>query len=258
MKGLGYLFGRLALVVTLVGAVLLGAGAPVKAATVNKTFTTHSQAGGSLLVMGGEQFSFSVSGSFVGTVQLQRSRNGADFVDVVGLSETGAYSANLQSPAAPGQRTYYRVFCSTHTSGSIVTSLADVNDVVQEFDNHKGVAVLTIYDDGVTATITAGTIDTAPLATDSVTNAKIINGAVDSSKLATASVDTGRLATDSVTNVKIINGAVDTLKIKVGVIDTSRLFGTPSCPNGSALCAGPGGRIGCFATAPTTGACNVQ
>ena len=104
----------------------------------------------------------------------------------------------------------------------------------------------------------SGAIDTAKLGTDSVTSVKILNATIDSSKMATASIDTNRLATDSVTTAKLINSAVDTAKIAAASIDTSKLLGMPSTPNGSALCAGPSGRIGYCSSTPTNGVCTCN
>lgn len=156
MKGLGYLFGRLAMAATLVCATVFGSVSPAAAATVSKSFTTHSQASSNLLVVGSEQFTFAVSGTWVGTVKLQKSRNGADFKDVIGYEAvTANTSVTLTADTAPGQRTYYRVFCSTYTSGTIVTALADVADTVYTFNSKRGDQVFKIADDGVTVTGTA-------------------------------------------------------------------------------------------------------
>jgi hypothetical protein len=80
-----------------------------------------------------------------------------------------------------------------------------------------------IYASG-TVTLTASAIDTAELAADAVTTAKILEGAVDTGKLGAASVttvkiadgavDTAKLAIASVTNAKILSGTIDTSKIK--------------------------------------------
>ncbi len=147
MKGLGYL-GRLALALTLTVA---GIVAPVNAATVSKSFTTHSQASSPLLVFGGESFNFTVSGTFVGTVKLQRSLNGVDYKDFEpAISTNAAYNVNhFAEGVAPNRRAWYRVYASTHTSGTIVTSLADIDDQVQVFANHKGATTFTIKDDSV-------------------------------------------------------------------------------------------------------------
>ncbi len=93
----------------------------VAAATVSKTFTTHTQVSAALLVYGGETFTFNVSGTFVGTVKLQKSLNGSAWENVI--STNAAYSRTIYADAGKGQREYYRVFASTHTSGSIVTAI---------------------------------------------------------------------------------------------------------------------------------------
>ncbi len=130
-------------------------------ATVSKSFTDHSTASSALVVFGEETFTFAVSGTFVGTVKLQKSKNGLDWQDT-GVSATGAYSAIHQSQNARGKREYYRVYASTHTSGTIVTSLADVNDTVSVHKSLKGVDVVAFKDDGLSVT---GTLDVSGTAT---------------------------------------------------------------------------------------------
>ena len=181
MKGITMTLGRLLLAATLVLGIT---AAPVSAATVSKSFTTHSQASGNLLVFGGETFTMTVSGTFVGSVKLQKSRNGSDFQDVVGVSTGAAYSVTHNVDAADGARVFYRIYASTHTSGTIVTSLADVDDPVQVIKNNKGVDILTIND------------DTVVVAGSGLTSASIADSGVVTAKIATAAVITAKLYLD--------------------------------------------------------------
>ena len=144
--------GRLMLALTIVGMLVnLILPTTAGAVTVSKSFTTHSTAGTPLLVFGGESLTFTVSGTFSGTVYVQRSDNGSDYRNTsvyfsgVNLSS----SAVIYATGQLGKPEYYRVYCSTHQSGTIVTALADVNDQVRTFPNLKGVTALEIDDDGI-------------------------------------------------------------------------------------------------------------
>lgn len=147
----------------------------VSAATVSKSFTTHSVASSPLIVFGGETFTFNVSGTFSGSVKLQKSDNGSDYRDLTpAVSTQAAYSGTFYADSALDRPQYYRVYCSTHQSGTIVTSLADVNDSVRTFKNYKGVDVVEIKDDGLTgASLADGAIVTAKLASSAVITAKM-------------------------------------------------------------------------------------
>lgn len=142
-------------------AIILALTAVVShAASAIKTFTTHTQGGPVLYVLAGESFNYSVSGTFVGIVKIERSDNGVNY-ETTGLQFSAAVTGNHLNETRKDQA--YRVYCSTYSSGSIVTSLSDVADELQEFKNGGGVAVLRILDNGieVPGTITAGSISGA-------------------------------------------------------------------------------------------------
>lgn len=206
------LLGRL----MLAGMLMTYLAAGAMATTVSKTFTTHSTATAALMVYGGETLTYAVSGTFVGRVKLQKSHNGADYKDVVGYSTNAVITYTVPVDEALGRRAFYRIYCSTHTSGSIVTSLADVNDPVQIIKNHKGVDTFVLNDDGIAgASLADGAVVTAKLASDSVVTAKIANGAITSAKLQ----------------------------------------GMPSAPAGAVVCLKAGGGFGYCSATPTDGAC---
>lgn len=209
-KKYGRLMSALTMIVTMVVLLVSIAAVPMTAAaaTVSKSFTTHSQASSPLLVFGGETFTFAVSGSFIGSVKLQKSHNGADYKDLTPTISTGAaYSNTLYAEAPLGRLVYYRVYASTHTSGTIVTSLADVNDSVQTFKNYKGVDVVEIKDDGLTG-------------------ASIADAGIVTAKLGDASVVTAKLALQSVITAKIY---LDVPALKVACITTAKTLG--ACTN---------------------------
>lgn len=56
--------------------------------------------------------------------------------------------------------------------------------------------------------VPAGTVDTASLADDAVTNAKIADDAVDTAQIADSAVNTARIADDAVTRAKIADAAM--------------------------------------------------
>ena len=57
--------------------------------------------------------------------------------------------------------------------------------------------------------ITDGSIDTAHIAADQITNAKIADDQIDSEHYVDASIDLAHLAADSVNGSKIVDNAID-------------------------------------------------
>lgn len=155
------------------------------AATVSKSFTTHSSGSAALYVRPGDSFSYSVSGTFVGTVVLQKSRDGANFSQV-GSAITGAASSTIKNDS--GAAYAFRVYCSTHTSGTIVTSLTDDSNLVQHFKAKSGAAVLSLYDDGVIIPGNLSVTGTVTIPDSTVTTAKIASAAVTTEKLSLPNV----------------------------------------------------------------------
>lgn len=157
-------FGRLS-AAALVTAWGLAFAGPAAAATVSATFTTHGSSSSRLLVRGDETFDYSVSGTFIGTVTLQKSFNSSDFKTV--LTINSASSGRWDVGEGAGRRVWFRMYCSTHTSGSIVTSMSDVSDRTNTWYNKKNVESLQLNDDGLAV---PGTLD--------VTGAATITGAL--------------------------------------------------------------------------------
>lgn len=123
--------------------------------TVSKSFTAVG-AGNEFTINNGQSFTYSVSGTFVGTVELKRSVNGPDGPWVTILSTTGSASGTIPCEEKPAAR--YRFDCDAYTSGTIVTSLADVvTEAMKEYVNTDGTPVLQINEQGIStpqATIT--------------------------------------------------------------------------------------------------------
>jgi hypothetical protein len=72
----------------------------------------------------------------------------------------------------------------------------------------------------------SGTIATAQIATDAVTNAKIADDAVDTAQLADGAVDTNRLGSAAVTSAKIATGGVGTLNIADSAVTGAKIAST--------------------------------
>lgn len=245
----GRLMSALTMMVMLFALLVSVASLPTLAAatTVSKSFTTHSTASEPLLVFGGETFTFTVSGTFVGTVKLQKSFNGADFADLTPAISTGAaFDRTLPAGAALGRLVYYRVYASTHTSGTIVTTLADVNDTVQVIKNLKGVDVVTIKDDGLAGSSLADSaVVTAKLSADAVIASKILDGAILTTKL----------STDAVIASKIADGAVVTAKLASQSVITAKIY--LDLPTGYLTCVTTSKKPGyCSQLNAATGVCN--
>lgn len=115
--------------------------------------------------------------------------------------------------------------------------------------------------------ITDAAIDTADIATDAVTAAKMITNAVETSKiksdsvttakLINSAVETAKIATDAVTAAKIMNGAVETAKLLSGAVDTYKISGIrpAATDSGKIVCVASGNlsRFG-LCTGPVDGA----
>lgn len=101
--------------------------------TVNKSFTAVG-AGPSFTIQPGQSFTHDVSGTFVGTVVLEHTRNGGITFEPVEKTVTGVASGTIEYPNNENSPARYRWRCSLFTSGTIVTQLADVSDPVVSSD----------------------------------------------------------------------------------------------------------------------------
>ena len=118
------------------------------AATVSKNFTATG-AGGSLSVKVGDSFTYDVSGTFVGTVVLQRSVTGGASWETV-TSKTSTASGNVTVESSGSSQVSYRFICSSYTSGTITTTITDeIMAPVQEFKNLNGETIAYTTEDGM-------------------------------------------------------------------------------------------------------------
>lgn len=119
-------------------------------ATVAASFTAVGS-GSRLFVRHGESFTYSVSGTFVGTVVLERTRNGGLTFESTGISATAAASGTVFVETPDQAPAEYRFRCSAFTSGTIVTSLADVTtEMTNVLRDASGADVFGVTDGGVT------------------------------------------------------------------------------------------------------------
>lgn len=135
------------------------------ALTASSSFTAVGN-GNSIFVKNLDSLTYSVSGTFVGTVVLERTRDNGLSWDYV-LSAAAAASGTIKVETPAMESAVYRFRCSAFTSGTIVTSIADASAEVppaQEFKNVLGKVVGGIGETGlysqdfsVTGTMSAAT-----------------------------------------------------------------------------------------------------
>ncbi len=143
----------------------------VYAATVSASFTAVGN-GGQLFVRYLDNITYSVSGTFSGTVVLERTRdNGLSWEYVLSSSTSASGTIRVETPAR--EPAVYRFRCSAFVSGTIVTSIADASADVpenKEFKNVLGQAVGGINETGLyctdlsvsgTTTLTSAVLSTA-------------------------------------------------------------------------------------------------
>lgn len=131
----------------LIGILLLLATS-VNAATISKSFSAVG-AGPAILLKDGRSFTYSVSGTFSGTVVLEKSNNGGISYSPVTSATTSASGTVYAEQASNKGAFLYRFRCSARASGTIDTSLVEVAGQVKAFRDAKGANVLVINDDGI-------------------------------------------------------------------------------------------------------------
>lgn len=170
--------------------------------TVSKSFTATG-AGPLFKARKGESFTYSVSGTFTATVLLRKSTNGGLTWENV-VSATGAASGTINVD----NEAHYQFFCSAFTSGTVVTSIADVStDAIREWQNADGLSVLKITDQGIetpvqsiTGTPSSDTDATTVGAVNTIFNARTFKNSVR-----VATVANGTLAS-AFANGQVVDG----------------------------------------------------
>ena len=92
--------------------------------TVSKTFTATGD-GTNLAVKQGDKFTYQVSGTFSGTVLLQRSvTSGQSWETTNTFTAISGPTTVIAVGSTQGAHIWFRFICSAFVSGSIVTSIA--------------------------------------------------------------------------------------------------------------------------------------
>jgi len=202
----------------LIALALVSLGAVARAATVTVTIasTTASKVSGPLLMQKGEAFDYTVTGTATGTVILEKSVKGLQY-DPTGTSVRNIWGSTSTASVYTDGTAYFRFRVSTITAGSFVLTLADTDDFVQSFKNHKNQNILNLYDDSVRVPgalyVTGAT---------NLTGAMALSGAVTATSLA---------ASGNVTAAKVGIGntsPVGLLQISTGTSATSLYVSTYS------------------------------
>jgi hypothetical protein len=132
----------------LIALALLLAPALASAVTVSST-TASTNGTPPLLLQPKESLTYTEAGTFTGRIELQKSKNLINW-EPLAISTTnnagGTFTGVIYNDETP---TYYRWKGSTITAGSFVTTLADNDDLVAQFNNLKGVPVLKLHDETI-------------------------------------------------------------------------------------------------------------
>lgn len=129
--------------------------------TIATSFTSVT-AGIALAVKHNDLFTYAVSGTFVGTVILERSNTQGAAWEAV-LTATAPTSGTVEvTSSVSSSEVRFRFRCSAFTSGTIVTSLVDGAKILELVQDLDGNIVLQVKEDSVTVkqlilTGTAGT-----------------------------------------------------------------------------------------------------
>lgn len=105
--------------------------------TLSGSFTAVG-ASALMYVRPNESLDFAVSGTFVATMLLQSTQNGGQVWDTE-RTITAPSSGRIEK--SPGRQ--YRIICRDYTSGTVVWSISQVNDVISESRDASGAATRT-------------------------------------------------------------------------------------------------------------------
>lgn len=116
--------------------------------TVSKSFTALGN-GLDFRLPAGQSATWSVSGSFTGTVVLEHTRDGGSTYQPVEETLTAPGNGVFQHSGVNNSPAIYRWRCSVFGSGTIVTSLADASDPVLEVVDADGETLIDVNDGSV-------------------------------------------------------------------------------------------------------------
>lgn len=140
--------------------------------TLSKSFTSVTTSG-VFQVAEGQYLEFDVSGTFVGTVKLQQS------IDLVTptwedvYTKTAAFNETFQANR-PGEEggMWYRMICTAYTSGTIVTSLAQVdapdNGYVTQDEMDAAIAAIPLVDATVAGNVAEASVTSLTITTGAI------------------------------------------------------------------------------------------
>jgi len=140
------------------------------------------------------------------------------------LNFTGTLAANRTVTIPDSIEKFYILKDSTTHSGNTLT-FKTVSGTGFTLDEGK---IHAAYSDGTNVNEVAlntlgGTIGTAQIADDAVTNAKIADNAVDSDQIAADAVTNAKVAADAINTTQIVNDAVTTAKIVNNAVTADKL-----------------------------------
>jgi len=95
---------------------------------IEKTFSAATQFSGPVLLRQGRTMAISISGTFVGTVQIQKiipedGDNSYPLHSDARWNVVQSYTAPVEEQVQQGDNCWYRAYCSAYTSGSPVAKL---------------------------------------------------------------------------------------------------------------------------------------
>jgi hypothetical protein len=128
------------------------------ARSISKSFTATGLSS-ELSIAAPLLFNYSVSGTFVGTIQVERSRNGGMSYEQAVPNITGSASGSVEGGGV------FRFRCSAFTSGTVVCAGTESTEVLKVYEDAEGEDVLKVEGDGVTVPKLTVTGDRIVLAT---------------------------------------------------------------------------------------------
>ena len=93
------------------------------ALNISTSFTAVDTYSSAAYIKQGESFNYSVSGTFVGSVKIEKSQNGGIAWLQVGSSISSVVSGSVVGDSLDKQPALYRLNCTSFSSGTIVTSI---------------------------------------------------------------------------------------------------------------------------------------
>ncbi len=122
-------------------------------ATISKSFSAAVGVSDVLSVRHGDSFSYALSGTFVGTAQLERSKNGGQSWEIAVPSTTVAVSGSILVENSKRVPEAFRWHCTAYTSGTLVTSMVDVDRVLHEVKDDNGSVLFQVNESGISSAI---------------------------------------------------------------------------------------------------------